>query len=308
MLSWMKFLRKRAMIAPQPDLVNIEKNVSLADFSTFRIGGNARYLARIKSPIDYFKSTQFAKNRGLTSIIIGRGSNCLFDDEGFDGLVIINEMTLIEWDESIVQAETGYPMARLAMLSARKGWGGLEFAAGIPGSVGGAIYMNAGAHGNETRDCLIGVDCFNSEGESLNLQIEDLAFDYRKSVFHEQPGLIWRARFSLQKDASALNRCRQWTRERMHSQPYKAQSAGCAFRNPAGLSAGQLIEEVGLKGARIGDAEVSNQHANYIINRGHATSKQVRELINQIKEAVLRKKAIELQLEVRLVSSAILKN
>lgn len=292
------------MKAKSNDGLVIRQNVPLSNFSNFRIGGPARYFARIKTPSHLAFSRVFAKKEQLPILIIGRGSNCLFDDQGFEGLAILNDMANIEWRATLIEVETGYSMAKLAVKSARMGLSGLEFGCGIPGSVGGAIFMNAGAHGAETRDCLIGVDSIDCNGEIRRFDKGELELGYRQSIFQKTPFFIWRARFLLQKDGDALARCQKWTQQRLQTQPQKSRSAGCAFRNPEGHSAGSLIERAGLKGMRIGDAQVSTHHANYLINCGQATSREVKALMDRVRVEVLQKFNIHLQTELRIMPPA----
>ncbi len=287
------------------DRLDIRQHVALANFSTFGIGGPARYFAEVKSLQHFAACREFAEQKELPMLIIGRGSNCLFDDRGFEGLAIFNDMAKLQWRDLIVEVESGYSMAKLAVQSARFGLRGLEFGCGIPGSVGGAIFMNAGAHGSETCDTLVSVDIIDSRGDVHQWETKRLALGYRHSIFQKDPYFIWRARFALQKDPEALTRCRLWAQQRVRSQPYKLQSAGCAFRNPKGNSAGHLIEMAGLKGMRIGDAQVSPHHANYLINCGKATSKEVQMLIDHVQQTVLQRCGVALQTELRMISPKI---
>lgn len=284
------------------DSLNIRHDVALADFSSFGIGGPARYFATVKTPHQFAACRKFAEQKELPTLIIGRGSNCLFDDRGFEGLAIFNDLTKLEWRDLIVEVESGFSMAKLAVQSARSGFKGLEFGCGIPGSVGGAIFMNAGAHGSETRDALVSVDFIDRLGDVHRAETKRLDFGYRHSIFQKESHFIWRARFALHRDSKALARCRLWSQQRVRTQPCKLQSAGCAFRNPEGMSAGHLIERAGLKGSRIGDAQVSPHHANYLINCGKATSKEVLALIDHIRQTVWQRCGVALQTELRIIA------
>lgn len=276
----------------------LREGISLAEFSTFKIGGPASYFARIQR-LDHLKEAlHFANERGLPVLVIGRGSNCLFDDSGFAGLVLFNDLRALTWETNSVTVEGGYPLARLAVQSAKRDLGGLEFACGIPGSVGGGIYMNAGAHGSCIGQVVAKVEWVDATGLCHSELGSNLAFSYRTSPFQTKGALIWRAQFALRRDTAAWGRCRDWTLARSQSQPWNERSAGCIFRNPNGMSAGALIEKLHLMGAHVGDAYVSQKHANYIVNCGNASSWQVSQLIDKVRAEVWKATSLHLRLEV----------
>ena len=195
----------------------------------------------------------------------------------------------------------GYSFARLGMHTARHGWEGLEFAAGIPGSVGGAVYMNAGACGGETADCLQSVDYLHANGELHHYPCQELSFAYRSSPFQKMSGAIVRATFQLCPAEAVRERQRQQIDYRTTTQPYGEKSAGCMFRNPKGDSAGALIEAAKLKGLSCGDAQVSEKHANFIVNKGEARSSDVLALIDEVRKQVESKTGKSLESEVHYV-------
>jgi UDP-N-acetylmuramate dehydrogenase len=279
--------------------VEIERDVLLGRFSTFRVGGPARFFARVKTVEQLEEALAFARREELPHWILGCGSNTLFDDRGYAGLVVLNQIDQLEQREQWVRVGAGYRFNRLAVVTAAAGWAGLEFGAAIPGSVGGAVYMNAGASGQETGQVLREVTCIDSAGNRVVHRCEGMPFGYRQSPFQKGLGAIVEALFELTSDPSARERQQQMLSHRRLTQPLADKSAGCAFRNPAGHSAGALIDQCGLKGTLLGDAQVSPIHANFIVNRGGATCEQIRTLIAQVKEAVFKQHQVELEEELR---------
>lgn len=277
------------------------KQKLLSECSTFGIGGPARYFAEAVDAKGMRDMLAYAYRSGLPVHILGKGSNTLFDDKGFNGLVILNRIDFLEQRENLLTVGSGYSFARLGSLTSRGGWTGLEFASGIPATVGGAVYMNAGANGKETADVLKEVGYVTEKGESIRFQKEDLEFGYRHSTFQKWRGAIVDAVFYLAPSEIAKMQQREILDYRLKTQPYGNKSAGCAFRNPKGDSAGRLIDEIGLKGARIGGAAISSMHANFIVNAGNAKAAEVLALIETIKEKIYREKGIVLEEEIRYI-------
>jgi UDP-N-acetylmuramate dehydrogenase len=239
---------------------------------------------------------------GFPTLIVGKGSNCLFDDRGFDGLVILNKVDFCRWEGSEVTVGSGYNFSLLGVQTARKGFSGLEFASGIPATVGGAVFMNAGANGKETCDVLKSVLYF--EGERQEYRREELVFGYRQSPFRKRQGAILSATFSLQPNSEARQSQLHIIDYRMKTQPLKEKSAGCVFRNPPGQSAGALIDRCGLKGVSVGGAKISEIHANFIVNTGSASSQDVIQLIQLVQERVLRQTGVHLEPEIRILHAS----
>lgn len=278
----------------------IERNKSLKPFSTFGIGGEARYFVTVKTIEEMVELRRFLIEEQLPYLVIGKGSNSLFDDRGFDGMVILNKIHFIELKAGALYVGAGTSFSLLGAQMARKGWGGLEFASGIPGSVGGALYMNAGAGGSESADPLTSVIFVDSLGTLVERKKEALTFSYRNSSFHTLDAIIVAARFLLYRDPKARARQLALLAHRLKSQPYSEKSVGCIFRNPEeGAHAGALIESCGLKGRRIGDAEVSTLHANFIINRNAARSCDILALAELVKREVFEKSGYHLEMELR---------
>jgi UDP-N-acetylmuramate dehydrogenase len=274
----------------------------LKDFTTFGIGGPARYFIEVSSINLMQQLLAFCSQQHLPYFILGKGSNSLFDDRGFHGLVIANRIDFLEDHlNGCWHVGAGYSFSLLGTQTARKGWTGLEFASGIPASVGGAIFMNAGANGQETSESLVSVDYVTAEGELLCLTKEQLSFSYRTSWFQNQLGAIVGATFQLNPLAEARQKQLTIIQYRTKTQPYSDKSAGCVFRNPSEMPAGILIERSGLKGKRIGGAEVSSLHANFIVNKEQASAQDILELIRFISQEVHSQTSVELEHEIRYI-------
>ena len=212
---------------------SLQPHKSLKTLSTFGIGGEARYYIKVSTILDMQEAIIFAKKENMPYWILGKGSNSLFDDRGFCGLVIHNTLCFCEQKkESFFYVGAGYSFSLLGAQTARKGFSGLEFASGIPGSVGGAIFMNAGAGGQETVDHLQSVTYMHHTGELKTFQKEDLAFSYRTSLFQKMEGAIVAATFCLKKDETAKAKQKKMINYRYATQPYGEKNAGCIFRNP----------------------------------------------------------------------------
>lgn len=277
-------------------------NRSLKDLTTFGIGGNASYYIEIRTILDMQTVLLYCYTQQIPYFILGKGSNTLFDDRGFKGLVIANRIDFIErLKEDVFQAGAGYSFSLLGSQTARQGFSGLEFASGIPGSVGGAVYMNAGANGNEACENLVSVDFVNEDGSLDKLAKSQIHFSYRHSTFQERRGAIVGATFKLTPSSEARKKQLEIIQYRKNTQPYSAKSAGCVFRNPIEQAAGALIEKSGLKGKQIGGAQVSLIHGNFVVNVNHASAQDVLNLIAYIKEEVKKKSGIELENEVRCI-------
>lgn len=273
----------------------------LKELSTFGIGGPAKYFIEISTIEDMQGLLAFCDKEGLDYLIIGKGSNCLFDDQGFDGLAILNKISFCTMQEYKVHVGSGYSFSLLGAQTARKGLAGLEFASGIPASVGGAVYMNAGANGQETKDSLVEVSYVNEKGELEILTKEQLHFSYRTSSFQSRKGAIVAATFHLSPCSEARKKQLAIIDYRTKTQPYGEKSAGCVFRNPREGSAGALIEKSGLKGEGIGGAEVSEMHANFIVNKEGARANDVLKLARHVQEKVKQHTGVELEMEIRCI-------
>lgn len=278
-----------------------ERDKRLSDYSTFGIGGPARFFSEVSTIEQMQALVGHCLSHRLRYIVIGKGSNCLFADEGFDGLVILNKISFCHFDWPSVHAGAGYSFSLLGVQTARRGWSGLEFASGIPGSVGGAIYMNAGANGMETKDALISVSFLDENNVVQVYPRDQIRFDYRFSSFQLKTCAILSGTFSLQSSDEARKKQLKIVDYRKETQPYGEASAGCVFRNPPGHSAGALIQQCGLKGASIGGAEVSVLHGNFIINKNSAQAKDVLMLASHVQKTVEQETGIALEMEIRYI-------
>lgn len=279
-------------------------NRSLSEFSTFGIGGNVRHFLEASTIAEMEDALHFARVEKIPFLILGKGSNCLFSDQGFDGLAILNKIDFCEFQENRVHVGSGYSFSLLGVQSARKGLSGLEFASGIPATVGGAVFMNAGANGKETFDSLESVLYLHEDGSKKEYKKEELSYGYRTSSFQKMKGAILAASFVLFPDSNARPSQLKIIDYRLKTQPYKDKSAGCVFRNPsAEISAGALIDRCGLKGLSIGGAKVSEMHANFIVNANGASSSDVLSLIRIIQEKVFEKTGIHLEPEIRFIGT-----
>lgn len=276
--------------------------VDLKKYTTIGIGGTARYFLEIQSIEEMQQAVRHCSDQRIPYMILGKGSNSLFDDRGFNGAVLLNKIDFLEQpNPSLFRVGAGYSFALLGVQTARQGWGGLEFASGIPASVGGAVWMNAGANGQETCQCLESVEFVNDRGELEFYQKTQLAFSYRFSPFQKMKGAIVAALFKLKLDANARKQQIVIVNHRTKTQPYGDKSAGCVFLNPEGTHAGLLIDQCGLKGTTLGGAAVSELHANFLINADGSTCKEMLQLIELVKQRVKEKSGIELKSEVRCI-------
>lgn len=278
--------------------LQFQKSRSLSEFSTFGIGGPIKFFLEVSS----FGEMCEAMKVDLPKLVIGKGSNCLFDDAGFDGLVILNKIDFCHWGLGEVHVGAGYSFSLLGVQAARKGFTGLEFASGIPASVGGAVFMNAGANGKETAETLKSVHYCDQDGIQ-ELDITSLTFSYRTSPFQNLKGAIVSATFFLKNDAFARKKQLEIVKYRMQTQPLKEKSIGCIFRNPEEGSAGALIEKCGLKGKRVGGAKISEKHANFIVNDANASAKDVKELIALVQQNIFKQTGVYLEPEVRIFNA-----
>ena len=295
-------------------MIMIKKNEPLANHCTYHIGGPARVLFLAANEREIIAGIETAEENRFKMMILGGGSNILFSDRGFDGLVLKLANNFIKIaeekeDRAVVLAGAGTPLAALVKFALNNSLAGMEWAAGIPGTVGGAIRGNAGAFGREIGAAVLRVRALEISGKSVMPAIigkEDCAFGYRESVFKRNKNLvIAAAKFVLEKGdadeiAAKINDCAEKKRV---AQPLDFPSAGSVFVNPPGFFAAKIIEDCGLKGISSGGAQISEKHANFIVNRGNAKASDVLELIAQIKIAAKEKFAVDLKEEIEIVEA-----
>jgi UDP-N-acetylmuramate dehydrogenase len=284
-------------------LQNFKQNKLLSELCTFNIGGPARFFIEVRSADDMRQTLITCREHSLPYFILGKGSNCLFDDKGFNGVVILNKIDFLNHPSpGTYHVGAGYSFSLLGTQTARHGFSGLEFASGIPGSVGGAVFMNAGANGTETCFCLTSVEFMDEKGELHIFPKSELHFSYRHSPFQKMKGAIISATFTLTPSETARTKQIEIINNRKKTQPLNVPSAGCIFKNPNCGHAGALIDQSGLKGTNCGGAQVSPVHANYIVNSGNATAQDVLSLITLIKKTVKEKSGADLESEVRFIA------
>ena len=290
----------------------IKQNEPLANHCTYRIGGPARVLFSAADEREIIAGIEIAKENRFKTMILGGGSNILFSDRGFDGLVLKLANNFIKIaeekeDRAVVLAGAGTPLAALVKFALDNSLAGMEWAAGIPGTAGGAIRGNAGAFGREIGASVLRVRALEISGKSVVPAIvgkEDCAFGYRESVFKRNKNLvITAAKFVLEKgDADEIAaKIKECAEKKRISQPLDFPSAGSVFKNPEGFFAAKIIEDCGLKGRSAGGAQISEKHANFIVNRGNARADDVLALIAQIKAAAKEKFAVDLKEEIEIV-------
>lgn len=276
----------------------------LAKHTTMKVGGPADLFVEPADLQGLKVTLAEVKQYGATWRVIGRGSNLLVDDDGIEGVVIklgrgFDELTI---DGEEVTVGGGYPLVGLAAVISRKGLSGLEFAGGIPGSVGGAVYMNAGAHGSDISKILKKAQILFEDGSVRWLSNEEMSFEYRTSILQKNPGFCIAAVLQMEKGNkdAIFGKMKEHKEYRRKTQPVD-RCCGSVFRNPLPKHAGQLIEQAGLKGKRIGGAEISPLHANFIVNAENAKARDVHDLIQLIQNHIAEKYSVKLQTEVEMI-------
>ena len=294
-----KLLRERC------PLLELRVDEPMSKHTTFRIGGPAALMGLPKSAGEARMGVKAARELAVEPFFLGNGSNLLVADEGYPGFImkLTGDFDEIREVGQGLEAGSAAPLSRLSGRALELGLTGLEFAGGIPGSVGGAVMMNAGAYGGETAQVLESVAFLDEEGEVRTLPASECGFGYRHSVFSNRKCLILKARFQLkQGDGDAVKaRMDELTAQRKAKQPLEYPSAGSMFKRPPGHFAAALIDQCGLKGLAVGGAQVSEKHAGFVVNRGGATCADVLELVRQVKARVLSQTGVELEMEVRVL-------
>ncbi len=289
------------------DIGKVIQNVPLSKYTTYKTGGVAKAFVYPKSVTDLIKVLKILKANSVKYKILGNGSNVLFSDRIYNGVIIkldeLNEVTF--FGRNKVKVGAGYSLMKLAILTAKKGFSGLEFASGIPGTVGGAVFMNAGAYKSDMGYVVVQATVLTPDFKVISLENKELDFHYRTSFLKKHPGYIClEATIKLVKgDRSEIEEViKERRKRRIASQPLEYPSAGSVFRNPDSNFAGKLIEDIGFKGKKIGGAMVSEKHANFIINYNHATSSEIKNLIDEVHDKVMDIYGVDLKIEQELVN------
>ncbi|MEI8198845.1 MAG: UDP-N-acetylmuramate dehydrogenase [Eubacteriales bacterium] len=292
--------------------LKIKINEPLSRHTTMRVGGSADLYAEPSGLLEVAALFHAAQKSGLPVFVMGNGSNLVVSDLGIEGLVIgLGDALSRIWFEEdpldkkavLVHSYAGALLSQVAVACAKRGLAGMEFAAGIPGSIGGAVFMNAGAYGNQMSDVVYKSVSLTPQGDMLTLTGQEHAFDYRKSYFLTNGGIVLSVVLRLYPGESQtiMAKIIELNGKRAASQPLTMPSAGSAFRRPEGYYAGALIQDAGLKGYRVGGAQVSEKHAGFIVNAGQATAKDIYDLAELIKEKVYRDTGVILEPEIRFV-------
>ena len=284
---------------------NILTDEPMSNHTTFKIGGPADFFLMPETEEQLRRVIEVSKRNNLSVFIMGNGSNLLVGDKGIRGIVIslYKKMDKIEVNGEKIYASCGAVLSRVSSAALNAELTGFEFASGIPGTVGGGIFMNAGAYGIEMKDIVESVRYMDENGEVLEAGAQLCEFGYRKSIFSSKNYIVLGATFKLQKGnkTEISEKISDFTQRRVSKQPIEKPSAGSVFKRPEGYFAGTLIEDAGLKGFSVGGAEVSKKHAGFIINKGGATAKDVLDLIKHIQTVVYEKNGVMLETEVRTV-------
>ena len=290
--------------------IDIAENELMRRHTTFAIGGPADLFVQPKTRRELTAALAVLRERNIPFLLLGNGSNTLFDDAGFDGAVIDMrglsgmENSGLDMNAVRITAGAGQTLGRLCSKAQTLGLTGLEFACGIPGTVGGAVYMNAGAYGNELKDVLESVTFLDSDLQLRTLPAADLAMGYRTSIFEQNPDwCILSATVVLHRGdgAAVLARMQELLGKRREKQPLEWPSAGSTFKRPQGAFAGKLIEDCGLRGFTVGGAQISEKHCGFVINRGGATCADVVALTEQVRQIVEARTGFVLEREIRVV-------
>ena len=293
------------------DLIDLDVGVVLKDeplykHTTFRVGGPAKLFVKVKDLESLILVIKYCRKHRIKLFVIGRGSNLLFSDKSFQGIIIsLEQFNQYKINGNHVTAQCGVAMIRLAYDCAKVGLSGFEFMGGIPGNIGGGVFMNAGAYNSNIAEVLESVTILNENLELVTLSKDEMDFSYRHSAIQDhKKWIVIEASFVLTTKTVAevkdlLDRRKE---RRMASQPWSQPSAGSVFRNPEGMSAWKLIDDAGLRGYEIGGAQVSPKHSNFIVNNGYASAKDIYDLIFYVQKQVKEKFSILLKPEVRFIN------
>ena len=284
---------------PEEDILTEEP---MSRHTTFRIGGEAACFIRISSEEQLRKLIPYFENVGVEYFVLGKGSNLLVGDKGYPGVIlqISDACQQIEAEENRLQVQAGAALSKVALFALERGLEGLEFAAGIPGTVGGGVVMNAGAYGGEMKQVVESVRVLSPEGEILTLDNDTMEFGYRTSIIRNRNFTVLSVTFRLQEGNREEIRARieDFQKRRMEKQPLNYPSAGSTFKRPEGYFAGKLIMDAGLRGFQIGDARVSDKHCGFVVNVGKATARDVTDVIEEVQERVRERFGVSLEREV----------
>lgn len=294
--SLLEFIRET--VTPE----NMKLQEPMAAHTTFRTGGEAAVFVEVPGKQQLTRLVQYMAKISQEFFVLGKGSNLLVGDKGYPGIVLNlgKQFARIEVEDDIIRAEAGASLPQVAVTAMRHGLSGLEFAAGIPGSIGGAIVMNAGAYDGEMKQVTKNVTVLNQAGEEMVLDCDTMEFGYRTSIIKNRPFVVEEVELQLVKGDPAVIKAKMddFNSRRKEKQPLEYPSAGSTFKRPEGYFAGKLIMDAGLRGFRIGGAQVSEKHCGFVINVGNASSADIREVIDEVRERVKQQFGVTLEPEV----------
>ena len=282
----------------------IKTNEDMSKHTSFKAGGKAKFYIKAKTVEDVINTVKISKENNIPIVVLGNGSNILFKDEEFNGIVLKIELDTLKIEENIITAEAGVKNAILGRKALDNNLQGFEFAAGIPGTIGGAIRMNAGAYGGEIKDIVQDVEYLDYEDLKIKkITNKECNFEYRHSVFCENKNIILSATFKLENGIKEeiANRMNEFAKSRKEKQPLEYPSAGSTFKRGTDFITAKLIDECGLKGYQIGGAQVSEKHAGFIINKENATAKDIIDLVEYVKKTVKEETGKSIDLEVEII-------
>ena len=284
---------------------NVRINEPMKNHTTFKIGGPAQYYVTPESVTQIQEVVSLCKDKNISLHVIGNGSNILVGDDGVNGVVLalFNTFSDYEIKDNVITAQAGMSLIKLAVIALREGLTGLEFASGIPGSVGGAVYMNAGAYDGQMKDVVTSVTVLDEAGNIRILGRDELDMGYRTSAVAKHNMIVLQVIIELKagNKEQIKDRMNQLSELRKQKQPLEYPSAGSTFKRPEGYFAGKLIADAGLKGYSIGGAAVSEKHAGFVVNMGGATAKDVVELTDYIKKRIIEQFGVTLELEIKKI-------
>lgn len=285
----------------------IKTKEPLNRYTTFRIGGEADFMAEPEKPEQIAELVDLCKEENVPFFIMGNGSNLLVSDNGYRGMIIhiADGMSKIIVDGTRITAQAGASLIKAAVTAKQHELTGMEFASGIPGSVGGAVYMNAGAYGGEMKHIISSVKVLDQNGQIYDISGSDMEFGYRHSKAEKDGLVVLEAEFELQTgDAAQIDaEMKRLAESRISKQPLEYPSAGSTFKRPEGYFAGKLIMDAGLRGYTVGGAQVSEKHCGFVVNKGGATAADVMQLVNDVKKMVKDSSGVDLELEIKTLGA-----
>ena len=289
-------------IASFMEAEDIKIDEMMSKHTSFRVGGPAKVFLTVHSEESLRNILLALKRYELPYFVLGNGSNLLVSDEGYDGVMVYlgEEFSEVEITGTQMRAKAAALLGKVARMAMEEELAGLEFAAGIPGSLGGGVVMNAGAYGGELSQVVTKVRAMNPDGEIIELEKDQLLLGYRTSIFKTKPFVILEVFMELQKGnkEEILAKIKEYTKARVEKQPLEYPSAGSTFKRPEGYFAGKLIMDAGLRGYRVGDAQVSEKHCGFVINRGNATATEIKTLMENVAKKVKEEFGVDLEAEV----------